>query len=409
MNLESLKTVDRTIAIGNRRVVITFDGEGTPIINSGILPGDYLCWSRKKGWYCSASADNPDKIEGIFIDDEGNYMSVNALKEPPCQSHDINLYNMPPLRVFRKIESIRETLNNSLTAAGFEILSADLLTAFWSCDDRFYNRRKRPLLIKSYRELCKKYQIKKGSYLDVKGTVVRTIAEEGGAEIDLLKAHKLLLVNTGGSNSSNQAYWVLYEFAPNNFYVLQSKLFASAPLRQEDYKKLLSMPEVIKRRFFPEAEMKSLMFTYEDGTQSEQVEEKKMLGIPYIFKDGARAIVRPYPFVCFSFDEFKQICSKLVCFQDKNWSFSKREHLVELAHSDIFNALLHDIGIDANWRSEWAYNQSPSDGDIADTWMVPVVSPYLWDVDDAYERTSLPSRTYTTLNDCIRVLFVMYM
>lgn len=34
------------------------------------------------------------------------------------------------------------------------------------------------------------------------------------------------------------------------------------------------MPEVRKRIYFPEADMKNLMFVYEDGTLSEQVEQK---------------------------------------------------------------------------------------------------------------------------------------
>lgn len=46
-----------------------------------------------------------------------------------------------------------------------------------------------------------------------------------------------------------------------------------------------------------------------------------ILGIPFTFRDGARAIVRPYPFVCYSFDEFRQLCSKLVCFPNKNGAF----------------------------------------------------------------------------------------
>lgn len=70
------------------------------------------------------------------------------------------------------------------------------------------------------------------------------------------------------------------------------------------------MPEVRKRIYFPEADMKNLMFVYEDGTLSEQVEQKMILGIPFTFRDGARAIVRPYPFVCYSFVSFRQLCSK---------------------------------------------------------------------------------------------------
>lgn len=101
-DMEYLKTVNRTIAIGNRRVVITFDENNVPIIHSGILPGDYLCWSRKRGWYCSASADNPGNIVGIFINEKGNYLPVKALTEAPCSSKDVKLYKMPSLRDLKK-------------------------------------------------------------------------------------------------------------------------------------------------------------------------------------------------------------------------------------------------------------------------------------------------------------------
>lgn len=408
-DLDCLKTVDRTIAIGNRRVVITFDAEKAPTVYAGILPGDYLCWNRKRGWYCSASVVNPEDLAGIFIDREGYYLSANALAEPPCKSKGVKLYNMPPLRDFRKIEGIREILDNSLTAAGFEKLPDDLSAAFWSCDDRFYNRIKRPLLIKSYRKLCEKYRIKGEPFLEVKGTVVRTFAEEGKPELDLLKAHKLLLVNAGGQDSSNQVFWVLHEFMPNIFYILNNTLRAPASLRREDYEKLLSMPEVRKFISFPKTEIKDLMFTYEDGTQSEQLEQKEMLGIPVAFRDGTRAIVRPYCFLCFNFDEFRQTCARLPKFEDKKWSLPKREHLVELAHHGVFNEMLRKLGIREEWSREWAYTQEPFRIDVAETYMSPVMMPAYWTVEEAYERIQSSARTHTTINDCVRILFIMYL
>lgn len=408
-DMEYLKTVNRTIAIGNRRVVITFDENNVPIIHSGILPGDYLCWSHKRGWYCSASADNPGNIVGIFINEKGNYLPVKALTEAPCSSKDVKLYKMPSLRDLKEIENVRDILDNSLAAAGFAKLPGDLLSAFWSCDDRFYNRIKRPLIIDSYNKLCEKYQIKNEPFLKLQGMVVTTFAEEGKPELDLRKNHKLLLVSTGAKDVSNQIFWVLYEFSPNVFYVLNDKLVASDPLKTEDYKKLLSMPEVRKRIYFPEADMKNLMFVYEDGTLSEQVEQKMILGIPFTFRDGARAIVRPYPFVCYSFDEFRQLCSKLVCFPNKKWSFPKREHLVELAHCDSFRKMQRNVGIDEEWREEWAYSSNPQGGNIANAWMVPIVRPACCSVDWAYKNLSLPASVHTTLNDFIHVLFVMYL
>lgn len=318
--MEYLKTVNRTIAIGNRRVVITFDENNVPIIHSGILPGDYLCWSRKRGWYCSASADNPGNIVGIFINEKGNYLPVKALTEAPCSSKDVKLYKMPSLRDLKEIENVRDILDNSLAAAGFAKLPGDLLSAFWSCDDRFYNRIKRPLIIDSYNKLCEKYQIKNEPFLKLQGMVVTTFAEEGKPELDLRKNHKLLLVSTGAKDVSNQIFWVLYEFSPNVFYVLNDKLVASNPLKTEDYKKLLSMPEVRKRIYFPEADMKNLMFVYEDGTLSEQVEQKMILGIPFTFRDGARAIVRPYPFVI-ALMSLGNCAQSLSVFRIKNGAF----------------------------------------------------------------------------------------
>ena len=115
-------------------------------------------------------------------------------------------------------------------------------------------------IIDSYNKLCEKYQIKNEPFLKLQGMVVTTFAEEGKPELDLRKNHKLLLVSTGAKDVSNQIFWVLYEFSPNVFYVLNDKLVASDPLKTEDYKELLSMPEVRKRIYFPEADMKNLMF-----------------------------------------------------------------------------------------------------------------------------------------------------
>lgn len=134
-----------------------------------------------------------------------------------------------------------------------------------------------------------------------------------------------------------------------------------------------------------------------------------ILGIPFTFRDGARAIVRPYPFVCYSFDEFRQLCSKLVCFPNKKWSFPKREHLVELAHCDSFRKMQRNVGIDEEWREEWAYSSNPQGGNIANAWMVPIVRPACCSVDWAYKNLSLPASVHTTLNDFIHVLFVMYL
>lgn len=415
-DLESLKTIDRKIAVGNRRVVITFDEKDVPMIYSGILPGDYLCCSPKKGWYCSASVDNPAYVAGIFIDEEGNYLSVAALDDAPCRRKDINLYNMPSFRELKKIENIREVLNNSLTAVGFEKLPQDLSAAFWSCDDRFFNRVKRPLLIQNYKKVSKKHQIKITPFISVKGRVLRTFVEDG-EEIDLRKKYKLLLVDTEEKNSSSQFFWVLYELAQNVFYVFNQKLKLSNPIQEDAYQKLLKMPEVRKRLYFPKDGMNNWMFVYEDGTVSGQVKQKKMLGIPFTFRDGARAIVHPYTFRCFDFSEFRKFCSNLGSLEGKKWSLPKREHLVELVHCSAFNQMQNKTRLNQmrnednvyeKWNGEWAFKYNPLKGNIVDTWMVPVVRPTCMNVASAYENPLLSTHVMTTLNDGIRVLFVMY-
>lgn len=403
--LDCLKTVDRTIAIGNRRVVITFDRENVPTIHAGILPGDYLCWNRKKGWYCSASVVKPEDLFGIFINQDGSYLPVDVLKEPPCGRKAVKLYNMASLRDFGRISAVRAILDNSLVAAGLDKLPADLSAAFWSCDDRFYNRIKRPLFIKKYHKLREKHQIKGEPFINVRGDVVRTYAEGGKPEVDLLETHKLLLVNS----NDNGTFLILHEVAPSIFYVLERSLKTEGCLARQDYEKLISLPEVRKKLSLPAIEMADLRFTYEDGTQSDQPEEKPQLGIPVTFRDGARGIVRPYCFLCFDFGEFREMCARLPKFEKKKWTLPKREHLVELAHHDVFNEMLCKLGIREEWRGEWAFTQDPFHIDIAKTWMSPVVTPCYWNVEEAYERTKTGASTSTTLNDCVRILFIMYL
>ena len=408
INLECLKTVDRTIAVGNRRVMVTFDKSNVPIIYSGILPGDYLCWSPKRGWYCSASVDNPKNIMGIFIDEEGNYFSVISYNQEPCLRRYIKLRNMPSLNDLKKIENVREILDNSLIAAGFEKLPADFSKAFWSCDDRFFNRQKRPLLIQSYKKLQEKYQIKSNPFVNINGEIIRTYIEERKPVVDLYKSYKILLVDTGEQDGDKQIYSVLYEFEPSIFYILTNKLKASAHLQQEDYKRLLSMQELRRRLYFPKIKTENLKFLYEDGTLSEQLEQKKVLGIPFMFQDGTPAIVYPYPFVCNDFEEFRQFYSKLISLKNKVWSFPKYEHLIELAHSSAFKQMQCKVNACENWQQEWAFAYVLQQGDIRHTWMVPVEKPAYVDVADAYKKDAVPIGVRTTLNDNIRVLFVMY-
>lgn len=119
---------------------------------------------------------------------------------------------MPSLRDLKEIENVRDILDNSLAAAGFAKLPGDLLSAFWSCDDRFYNRIKRPLIIDSYNKLCEKYQIKNEPFLKLQGMVVTTFAEEGKPELDLQEKSQLLLVSTGAKDVSNKFFGFCMSF-----------------------------------------------------------------------------------------------------------------------------------------------------------------------------------------------------
>lgn len=398
-----LKDVDRTIAVGNRRVVITFSEDVAEFYN-GILPGDYLAFNRKKGWYCSASVVRSEELSGIFINDKGDYIPLRMWSDAPCAKKDVKLHNMPSLQQFREIEAVRQIIDNSLSDAGLEQLPADMSAAFWSCDDRFFTKKKRPLLIKKYRKLQEKYLLPEMPFMDITGEVIRELPDISGQMIDILQEFNLLLVR---KNEQGQC-WILHEDSPSVFYVLNKTITVNAVPQNGDFERLMSIKEVKKNIPQPKDILQDLLFTYEDGSQYEKPQQKKLLGIPFTFRDGVQAIVNPCPFLCFDFEKYKAFCDNLPQYQDKKWSFAKREHLVELAHNGMFRRMQHELDIDLIFSGEWAYSQVAK-GDIAEAWMVPVVTPDIWAVDEAYKNVNRPAHTVTTLNDCVHVMFVMYL
>lgn len=401
--LDFLKDVDRTIAVGSRRVVITFS-EDVPEFYNGILSGDYLAFNRKKGWYCSASVVRPEELSGIFINDKGDYIPLRTWSDAPCAKKDVKLHNMPSLQQFREIEAVRQIIDNSLSAVGLEKLPADMSAAFWSCDDRFFNKKKRPLLIKKYRKLQEKYLLPEMPFMNITGEVIRELPDISGQMVDLLQEFNLLLVRKDGQGQC----WILHEDSPSVFYVLNKTIAIIDAPQNGDFERLMSIKEVKKNIPQPQDELQDLLFTYEDGSQYEKPQQRKLLGIPFTFRDGARAIVNPCPFLCFDFEKYKAFCDSLPQYQNKKWSFAKREHLVELAHNEAFRRMQNELDIDLIFSGEWAFSQVV-EGDIAEAWMVPVVSPDYWDVDKAYKNVNRPAHTMTTLNDCIHVMFVMYL
>lgn len=406
---EFLKDVDRTIAVGNRRVVITFDERELPQIHNGIMPGDYLFRNHKNGLYCSASICKEDVLVGIFINTKGDYILLSSLKEKPCRRENIKLRECPSNKKFQEIEEILPIINNSLIAMKREPLPKDLSSYFWGSENRFFYNKKRPLKkhllkIKNYWKLNEdRRYLENRAFVTVWGGILRRLNKNRLCCVDILKEHGLLLIH----QDEGEPFHILYQTSPNVFYILNSRLYTRGWPYDGYYQKLLSIPEVKKGlKLFPE-KLKHGFFTYKDWSQSGQWNRKNFLGISFIFRDGWRAVIYPYSFSCGSLADYKKIVSGLPKYIDTPWNFLKREHLIEISHSIIFKKKLKAMGINESFEGEWACSQNLKEN-ILNVEDVESVYPNSWSTEDAYKYSEWKTRSFVTLGENIKFLLAMY-